>query len=510
MTTAVDAPARPAESPSHGSHRSLARNAFHLVVGQASTMVLGLLFTRAIAKPLGLDGYGIYFLISSFSAFALVLVDWGQQYFGIREVARTPERGPELLGTGLILRALGTALVCFPVAFAAWALHYEPRTIHFSVAFLILNLPFFLAQGFGIVFRGRERMGLDAIVSVVNRAGALVLVYVAIKLGFKLSGVLVAQGLGGSLALLTAVFLYRRIGGGRLHASVATAREILVGGTAIVAIGLAVYVQPYIDAVLLSKLVPLHVLGWYGAAKTLMGTLLAPALILGTAAYPRLARVSRDPAHFRREFAIAQRPMLWLGGLGGVGTWMFADFAIRLIYPNRDFAQASQILRVYGLAMFLIFVDVLIGTALTAVNKATQFAVVKIGSVIFAIVLEMLLIPRFQAQMGNGGIGVTLAAAISELVMLVGGLALLPPGSVDPAVFKDGGRTLISAVLTGVVIFLARPLGPWLGIPLCVVVFTAFSIVTGLVRRTDLQLVRALAGGPTPSLAPGAEAVGSK
>ncbi|HZX42018.1 MAG TPA: oligosaccharide flippase family protein, partial [Myxococcaceae bacterium] len=91
---------------------SLARNALYLVIGQVGTMLLGVLFNAALGRTLGAGDFGLYFLISSFATFALLVVDWGQQIFGIREVARSPERGGDLLGTGLVLRLVGTALAC--------------------------------------------------------------------------------------------------------------------------------------------------------------------------------------------------------------------------------------------------------------------------------------------------------------------------------------------------------------------------------------------------------------
>src|SRR5277367_3955525 len=117
----------------------IARNAMHLVAGQAATMVLGILFSAMLGRRLGAGDFGLYFLISSFSTFALVLVDWGQNYFGIREVARNPERGGSLLGTGLVLRALGTVLVCIPAGLAAWGLGYDRRTVWFSVGLIAFN-----------------------------------------------------------------------------------------------------------------------------------------------------------------------------------------------------------------------------------------------------------------------------------------------------------------------------------------------------------------------------------
>jgi len=470
----------------------IARNAMHLVVGQAATMVLGILFSAMLGRRLGAGDFGLYFLISSFSTFALVLVDWGQQYFGIREVARSPERGGDLLGTGLVLRVLGTAVVCIPAGLSAWALGYDRRTIWFSVGLITFNLPFFLAQNFGIVFRGQDRMGLDASVSVVNRAVGLFLAFLALSLGLGLGGVVVAQGLAGGAALAVAFQLYKRVKTGPLRFSVVTARHILGGGTAIVAISIAVYVQPYIDAVLLSKLVTKEVVGWYGAAKNIMGTLLAPSLILGAAAFPRLSRATRNPATFRHEFATAQRPMLWLGGLAGVGTWVFADLAITVVYGKDAFGPASDVLRVFGLGLFLIFEDVLIGTALTALGRATAFAIVKIGSVVLGVGLELLLIRYWQARTGNGGVGVSMAFVLSEVVMFTGGALLMPKGTLGTALLRDGSRAVGCALLTALLFHYLPHLRPWLGVPLCIAVFTALSVAVGLVRAEDLHVVKGL------------------
>lgn len=482
---------------------SLARNAFHLVLGQVGTMVLGILFSAALGRTLGVGDFGLYFLITSFSAFALVLVDWGQQYFGIREVARVPERGGELLGTGLVLRAVGTALVCLPIGLSAWALGYDRRTIGFAVAFVALNLPLFLAQNFAVVFRGQDRMGLDATVSVTNRAAGLVLALAALGLGLGLGGVVVAQGFAGCIALGIAIHLYRRVSHGPLRFTRATAVEILTGGTAIVTMSLATNVQPYIDAILLSKLVPREAVGWYGAAKTVMGTLLAPSLILGAAAFPRLSRAAGNAPQFLREMRQAGRPMVWLGGLAAVGTWHFAPVAIKLIYGSKgDFGPAAIILSVFGLGLFLVFIDVLLGTSATAIGRTTPFSIIKIATVVLATGLELFLVPWFQRVHGNGGIGVVTAFVGCELLVFGGLLSLMPAGVPGP-ILLDAGRALLAAFGTAALLHWLPPFTPWLAIPLCIVIFTVLSTGVGLLRMQDVQDLRTqLRRDPESSLTP--------
>src|SRR5512140_1410404 len=93
-----------------GARLAIARNAINLVAGQVITTLLAIVFSAALGRSLGAGDFGLFFLATTFSGFAFVVVDWGQQFYVIREVARLPDRGGGLLGTTLLLRG-GAALV---------------------------------------------------------------------------------------------------------------------------------------------------------------------------------------------------------------------------------------------------------------------------------------------------------------------------------------------------------------------------------------------------------------
>ena len=483
----------PSEPDTSHAGVGLARNAFYLLIGQVASTALAIVYNGALGRSLGASDFGLYFLISSFAAFASVIVDWGQQAYGVREVARDPGTAGALVGTGIVVRTLGTALICLPTWLAAWALGYDTRTRWFSVAFVAASFPTFLVQLYGIVFRGRDRMGLDSAAQVANKAATLVLALLALKLGTGLGGVVVSLAVGGVVSLGVAARLYRRASTGPLVRSRETARALLAGGTPIAVMAVAIYVQPYIDAVLLSKLVPTVALGWYGAAKNIMGTLYAPAMILASASYPALSRAALSPSAFAGELRVAFRPMLWLAGLAGIGTFLFGDAAIHIVYGHKHFEPAGEILRVFGLGLFLIFVDMMFGNALIALNRAGAFSAVKIASVVVSTCLDVVFIPWFQNHQGNGGVGTVLAFVLSEIVIFSGAIFLMPRGSLSWAIAADGVRALAAAACTAAVFHFAMPGIPWwLGIPVCVIVFSAFSFALGLVRRTDIALARAV------------------
>src|SRR5262245_58572056 len=282
-------------------HASVARNAMYLVLGQAATTALAVVLSAALGRTLGATDFGIYFLITTTSTFAYVFAEWGQPYFIIRHAAREPQRAGSLLGTALALRAAFAIVVTVPAGLVAWALGYGPRTTWLSVLLILASLPLFLAQGYGMIFRARDRMGADALVSVSNKVIALLVTLPVLALGAGLPGVILAQAAAGTAALVMAARLYGRLDAPRLKVASDTAREVVVAGAPILAMTAATSVQPYLDAILLAKLSPPTVVGWFGAAKAILGTLMAPAVILGTAAYPQIARASADGSALRRE-----------------------------------------------------------------------------------------------------------------------------------------------------------------------------------------------------------------
>ena len=484
---------------------SIARNAFHLVFGQVVTTTLAILFSAALGRSLGAGDFGLYFLLTTFATFAYVVVDFGQTFYVIREVARKPERGGEFLGTALALRVVGAVLLSAPVGFVSWALGYDARTCWLSVAFIGVTLPFFLAQGFGMVFRGRDRMGLDAWVSVINKVAMLTLALAALALGTGLAGVVIAQALAGAMAIVAAIWLYRRVATGPVSWSWEAAGEMIAGGAPILTMMIAASVQPYLDAIILSKLAPADAVGWFGAAKNIMGTLLAPALIIGAAAYPRLSRATLDGAALKGEVRAALRPMLLLGALAGAGTYLFGDAAIGIVYGQRNFGPAGTILKIFGPGLFLLFIDVLFGYALTALGRTAAFSMVKIFSVLISTGLDFVLIPLFQRHTGNGGAGAVLAFVLSEVVVFGGAVFLMPRGSLRPGVALDIARAVAAGVTTAFLIQFLPPIPLYLGIPLCVAVFAVLSAALGLVRRDDLFLLQASlrqrGGGPPPAIA---------
>jgi len=489
-----------AESPStvqplavpRGHQGVLARNAFYLLLGQVASTALSMVLSAALGRTLGPAEFGIYFLLMTMSTFAYVFVDWGQSALVIREAARRPDFVGTLLGSALVFRTAVALTAVLATASVARIMGYELRTQLLAGFVVLCALPLGLSQPYGHLFRGRDRMDLDATVTVSAKALTVLATLAVLALGGRLPLVIVAQMLGGTGALVVAVSLGRRVGLPRPQAQWDAIRMLGAQGAPIAFFLIAIAAQPYIDAIILSKLAPAVVVGWYGAARNVIGVLTAPANILAGAAFPQMSRAAGHPVELRRIVRTALRPLLFLGALGGVGCYAFAQVAVSVIYGAGRFGPAVNVLALYAPALFFVFITMLLATAATAVGRARALAFAKLVSVVVSTALALLLVPFSQTRWGNGGLGLVLAFSASELVMLAAGAAVLPRGTLGMATALDVGRALLTALGTLAFLRLLPPLSPWVGIPLCVAVFVGLGLALGLVNKQDASTLASL------------------
>ena len=237
----------------------------------------------------------------------------------------------------MAVRSTMALVACRLPSASTWVLRYDLRTQLLTGALILAWLPQYLGLSFGWIFRGHERMDRDAAINVVLKLATLVGAIVCVGVGrpvVRAGGRVRAGGCpdpGARDRHLPASSSCRA-----LRATVSTSRELLRDGAPLLAMSLAVAVEPYFNANILYKLASPAVVGWYGAAWNIAGTLIAPATILGATMYPRLSTAASNAAEFKQVFGKSFRPLLLLAVLGAVGTYLFADVAIALIYSSAE------------------------------------------------------------------------------------------------------------------------------------------------------------------------------
>jgi O-antigen/teichoic acid export membrane protein len=202
------------------------------------------------------------------------------------------------------------------------------------------------------------------------------------------------------------------------------------------------------------------------------------------------------------ELQAAMRPLLLVAGIGGVGTYLFADLGVAIVYGRASFGPAAMVLKAFAPGLFLLFVDVLLGSVIVAAGRAARLAAAKVVNLLASTGLALVLVPYFQARHGNGGIGVVVAFAASELLMFVAAVLIVPRGALSAALFLDLGRAVVLAGGT-LLVAVALPAGaPVLTGAAAAVTFAVLAVGLRLVSRSDLRalghVLRRRAAAPRP------------
>lgn len=474
-----------ASAPRRGN---MVRNTLHLGLGQVVTTVLSIVVSAVVARALTTSEFGLLYLVFSIATFAYVVVDWGHGQYLIREAVRHPARAGELFGSTLALRSVMAVVACVVAVAATWLLGYDNWTLLLTGAMILALLPQYLGLSFGWVFRAYERMDRDALLNVAMKVAALVCTIAFLALGGRLMGIVLANAVAGLLTLAVGLAMYRSLALPAVSATLPAARELLQGGAPIFAILLATAIEPVFNANILYNMASSTVVGWYGAASTIAGTLVAPASVLAAAVYPRLSAAAGDAAEFRTTVEITLRPLMLIAVLGAVGTYLFAEVPVAIVYSLDKFAPAADTLRAFAPVLLLMYVNMLLGMAILAVGRAGRLAITKVGTLVVTTGFVLVLVPWCQSRFSNGGLGVMYAMLVGEVLMLIASFFLMR-SAVTSRTIADLIRGFAVGLVTVVLFKLLPPFTPFLAIPACLVTFGGLAVLLGALRRSDIDVL---------------------
>jgi len=476
----------------------MARNFIHLGLGQATTTVMTIVISYTLARVLTTSEFGLLFLLTSTATFAFVVVDWGHGTVVVREASRHPEKAGELFGSTLAMRTIGAAIAGPMVIAIMWLLGYETLTCLLAGVAVVVALPQYLGLSFGWVFRAYERMDREALINVVFKFANFLCAVVCVLLGGRVLGLILACSVAGWITLFLAISWYRKLQLPTITAHKATSRQLLREGAPIFAMSLAVAVEPVFNANILYKLSSPEAAAWYGAAWTIAGSLVAPATVLATAMYPRLSPAADDPVEFKRIMSVSFRPLFVVAMLGATGTYLFADVPVKLVFGFPKFMQAAETLRAFAPLLLLMYVNLFLSTAVLALGKASWLAISKIGAVALVLGLSFVLVPYCEQRFGNGGLGVMYAMLVGEFLMAAVSWVLVRQ-AIDGRMVGEILRCVVASAATLLLFELLPEFTPFIGIPLCVLVFGAVSWVVGAIRRSDVDMLLASLRKPKPA-----------
>lgn len=481
MAATSPAVAAPETESAQAGH-IVGRGVLALVFSQLITTPVSMVVQALIARRLGASPFGaIYFATAALGVWYL-FVEWGGHAQVAAEVARDRKAGARLFASGMLLRVVFAVVVIAVIPpFGRW-MGYDDA-IRLSLAMVSLKLAL---QALGAlclaVIRGFEKVQWQASSQVFGNLTEAALVVLTLMRGGGLQEVLIAQVVAAGLTFALQLGLVANLGVAFTSPDWGTATSILKGGFSFMILDIVVRLQPYVDATFLSRLAPAEALGWHSAASRISGVLIFPALTLNYALYPTLARLwITDRETYASLVRLGLRVVAILGLLAGVGTAIFAPWAVSWIYGNESYAPAGASLSVMSVFILLVYSSIVLGPSIAAAGRQWWWCGAQSLCIVVSVALDPLLIPWAQRTWGNGSLGVSIAIGIAEIAMVTCGLLIVPRGVVNRVLGRTFVRCLVAAAVSGLVGYLLRGVIP-LAIPA-----TILTYLGGLRLMNELQ-----------------------
>lgn len=467
--------------------KKIAKNTGVLISADVISKVLSLIFFVYLARSLGDTGLGKYSFIFAFVGVFTLFSDLGIVPLLIREVSRDKKKVHLYLYNTLTLRLIATFLTAFLAVFVLFTFESDSEILLgvflASLAMLFYNF----SEVCLALFQAEQRMEYPAFILILERLVTVSLGAYALYLGY---GIIVIVSIYFFSYLImfiaTLILTLKIIGKIMLKFDYSVMQNLLKESIPfwLTTIFYTIYFK--IDTVMLSFFKGYAPVGWYNASYAILETLIFVPFAVSRAIYPVMSRFyieNKDAlkALLKKSFYY----MVLLGIPMSIGITLLSERIIFFVYGD-EFLNSVYALQILIWAVLLIFMSMISGTFLNAINQQRVFSYITGISAIANVALNFILIPQFSY------IGAAIATVITEFLVIFLAFYYVKKLDYGFSISKLIIRPVVASVFMALVITYFRFLNLFILIIVGAVVYLiVLSLVKGI-RKEDVDYFKGI------------------
>jgi O-antigen/teichoic acid export membrane protein len=472
--------------------RRIAANFFWVTgsrgLGKACSFVMVLL----LARCLGAEGLGKFAFVTAYLALFSVLTDLGVDMILIREASKDLKGSEQLVGSGIVLKAVLAVSVYGATVLAAGLLGYNSEKVLYIA---IAGAGFFLAPltCYSSAFFSTLNLHLPSLFEGGSRLLVLLVVVLLVWAGEGLALVFLAIVLGGALEAFCKVIYAQRYFRPRLRVHLRLWRWIIKEVWPLTLVLIPMLLIQRIDQVMLEALRGDAELGYYSAAARLCEAFLILAVAALSSLFPLLSKYyTKDPTSFERTWRFAFRYLAVLGAALFFFLFLASDPAVRLLFGGA-FAPAAASLKVLAASLPLLFTGLLQGCLFIVMGRQKSLIPIAWLATAVNVCLNLLWIPAY------GTVGAALANLASYAVAVVGMSCCPSLGAIGIVQMKSLLLATVPGVASLVISRIAIPDPSWTRHALFWSLYGCLLLLVGTLKKEDRRLLgRIIRGEPKP------------
>jgi PST family polysaccharide transporter len=389
--------------------RKIAINAGWLIADRLLRLGLGVVVVVLVARYLGPARFGLLSFATAFAGLFAFLTTLGLDNIIIKELVSYPQTAPQILGTGLVLRACGSLFTFIAVPLGMFIIgERDPSTLSLGMIYGSISL-FRAFDVFDLHFQARV---LSKYTVWASSSAFLVIATTKLLLIWRGAPIIAFAWVdfaGGALTATALAIVYRSTGGQPLswRFEAQRARRMLAAAWPLMLSSLAIVIYMKIDQVMLKRMLGADAAGLYSAATRISEVWYFIPLVVTSSVFPSIVqtRQSNMALYYRRLNKLFSMMSMLALAIAIPMTILSRPLVVFLFGPQ--FADAGGILAVHIWAALFVFW----GVAQEPWNIAEGLQRLSlhrtIAGAIINVALNLLLIPRYA------GMGAAIATVIA-------------------------------------------------------------------------------------------------
>jgi len=467
---------------------SLAQNTFYLTLATIGQKIIAFLYFAMIARVMGAENTGSYFLALAIVTVVMVLDDLGVTSVLIRETAKNVKEAVIWCRTAMGIKLITMPITVVIVFFVPVLLGHDADTAFLVRIATLIMLADTMSLTFYGVLRGLQSLKYEALgvfvgMCAIATFGGALLVTGNATLPFLIGAMTI-----GSMwnVCFSASRVVKRLGWGALVPTWKLGWKPLKMAFAFFLAAAFVKIYSYVDSIILSMQLGNEAVGVYSVAyKLTYAFQFFPLAFIG-ALYPAMSQSAHDPNRLKKIFLDSLWYMMLLGCPIMFGVWSIAPEIIVAFYGT-EYIGSILPLQVLIFVLIFIFLDFPIGSLLNATNRQSIKTGIMGGTMVINVASNLILIPRYDV------LGACIAAVISFVFMFGAGWYFTKRVftiTVSEVLERIGGIFAASLCMTAVVLFVKPLLHFSLAIPLGAIVYISLLFAFKAISPEHIKILK--------------------
>jgi O-antigen/teichoic acid export membrane protein len=397
---------------------NIAKNTSYLTIALIIQKVLSFFYFVLLARNLGPEFLGKYYFAISFTTIFAIFIDLGLVNYLTRETAKQNERSPKLLSNVLGFKVISSFISILAVVFFINILgNYDAlsrQLVYISVICMVLDS--FTLTFFGSI-RGFHNLKFESISSVIFQFIVLSLgwIFLILKMDLRIIMLSLVTASLFNFIYSWAILKYKIKMPIFLSWDFSFIKKIFVVSLPFALFGIFQRLYTYIDSVLLSFFSGDYYVGIYQISFKIIFALQFLPMAFIASLYPAMSYYWLEN---RAQLVVAFRRsidyLLLISVPISLAVFTLSDKILLLF--NDGYEGANWPLKISILALVFIFINFPIGALLNACDRQSRNTRNMLITLISAVILNIILIPRFQA------VGASVVVLFSNFLMFILGV----------------------------------------------------------------------------------------